>query len=48
MLGCGDSMQVELENDGERKTAVVNSAGNIYIGKKYAGEEIDVAFEVQE
>jgi len=41
-------MQVELENDGERKTVTVNQAGTVYISKNLAGKEVEVAYEVQE
>jgi len=41
-------MQVELENDGERKTVKVNSAGTVYLGTEYRDKTVELAFEVQE
>jgi len=41
-------MQVQLENDGERKTVIVNQAGTVYVSKDLAGEEIEIAYEVTE
>lgn len=39
-------MNVELEATGERKRTTVNSAGNVYLGKRVAGETVDVAWEL--
>lgn len=41
-------MQVELENNGEKRTVDVDSRGRVYIGREYADESIEIAFEVQE
>lgn len=47
-MGATTQMEVTLEGDGERKTVEVNKAGNVYISKALAGEEIEIAYEVQE
>jgi len=41
-------MQVKMENDGEKKTVTVGESGQVYIGKKYAEQEVELAIEVQE
>jgi len=41
-------MQVELDNDGERKQVTVNEAGTVYLGQHLAGKEITLAYEVSE
>jgi len=41
-------MQVTMENDGEKKTVTVQESGQVYIGKKYEGKEVELAIEVQD
>lgn len=40
-------MQVKLENDGEKKTVEVNEAGNVYVGRSFAGKTVEIAYEVK-
>lgn len=41
-------MNVELENDGEKKTVTVGQNGQVYIGQKYVEKEIELAWELKE
>lgn len=39
-------MQVELDNAEEVKKCKVSSAGQVYVGNDYEGEEVRVAWEL--
>jgi len=40
-------MNVYLEHDGEKKRVTVGDSGQLYVGKEYAGKDVEFAIEVQ-
>jgi len=45
----GWDLEAQIDNPGEvGREATVSDNGTVYIGRKYAGETVTIAFEVQD